>query len=123
MRLIAAPNRVWVSAKGKKTASRNPGKNRRVAIRLDELFGQRSRAEGEPALPDTTHGKRRRPGGSARREPFRQFNPRPRGIDNERDLQPDARHVPERAVEGDPVRSELFAERLQALHLETDVIE
>ena len=28
---FASPNRVWVSAKGKKRASRDPGKSRRVA--------------------------------------------------------------------------------------------
>src|SRR6185503_10710873 len=57
------------------------------------------------------------------RETFREFDPGPGGIDQKGDLQPDAWNVPKRALEGDAVGCEFLAERLEVLHLETDVIE
>ena len=60
---------------------------------------------------------------SAPRESLGKFNARSSRIDEERDLQPDPRHIPEGALEGDAVGRELLAERLEVLHLEADVIE
>ena len=60
---------------------------------------------------------------SAPRQSFGQFDARARRIDQERELEPDPRHVAERHLKGDAISCELFGKRLQILHLKTDVVE